>query len=44
LKRLHPIACSTLWSTGEVSREFFDDWKRRNSLSLTTAAEALGIS
>ncbi len=29
---------------GEVSHEIFDDWMRRNGLSLTTAAEALGIS
>jgi hypothetical protein len=29
---------------GEASHEIFDDWMRRNGLSLTTAAEALGIS
>lgn len=29
---------------GEVSHEMFDDWMRRNSLSLSSAAEALGIS
>lgn len=29
---------------GEVSHEMFDDWMRRNNLSLTTAAEGLGIS
>ena len=29
---------------GEVSREMFDDWMTRNGLSLTAAAEALGIS
>lgn len=29
---------------GEVSHEMFGDWMRRNDLSLTTAAEALGIS
>jgi hypothetical protein len=29
---------------GEVSHQMFDDWMRRNHLSLTTAAEALGIS
>lgn len=29
---------------GEVSHEMFDDWMRRNALSLTTVAEALGIS
>jgi len=29
---------------GEVSHEMFDNWMRRNGLSLTTAAEALGIS
>ncbi|MBK7423595.1 MAG: DUF2442 domain-containing protein [Propionivibrio sp.] len=29
---------------GEVSHEIFDEWMRRNGLSLTTAAEALGIS
>lgn len=29
---------------GEVSHEMFDDWVRRNDLSLTLAAEALGIS
>lgn len=29
---------------GEVSHEMFDGWMRRNALSLTTAAQALGIS
>lgn len=29
---------------GDVSHEMFNDWMRRNGLSLTTAAEALGIS
>ncbi len=29
---------------GEVSHEMFDHWMSRNELSLTTAAEALGIS
>ncbi len=29
---------------GEVSHQMFDDWMRRNHLSLSTAAEALGIS
>lgn len=29
---------------GEVSYEMLGDWMRRNNLSLTTAAEALGIS
>lgn len=29
---------------GEVSHEMFGDWMLRNHLSLTTAAEALGIS
>lgn len=29
---------------GEVSHEMFDGWMRRNGLSLTGAAEALGIS
>lgn len=29
---------------GEVSHEMFGDWIRRNGLSLTTAAEALGMS
>lgn len=29
---------------GEVSHEMFGDWMARNNLSLTTAAEALGIS
>ena len=29
---------------GQVSHEMFDDWMRRNALSLTTAAEALGMS
>jgi hypothetical protein len=29
---------------GLVSHEMFDEWMHRNSLSLTTAAEALGIS
>lgn len=29
---------------GEVSHEMFGDWMHRNNLSLTTAAEALGIS
>ena len=29
---------------GEVSHEMFGDWMHRNDLSLTTAAEALGIS
>ncbi|GAB6060468.1 DUF2442 domain-containing protein [Desulfonatronum parangueonense] len=29
---------------GEVSHEMFDTWMQRNRLSLTTAAEALGIS
>ena len=29
---------------GEVSHEMFGDWMYRNSLSLTTAGEALGIS
>ena len=29
---------------GEVSHEMFGDWMRRNDLSLSTAAEALGIS
>lgn len=29
---------------GEVSHEMFGDWMYRNDLSLTTAAEALGIS
>jgi hypothetical protein len=29
---------------GEVSHQMFDSWMRRNGLSLTTAAEALGIS
>lgn len=29
---------------GEVSHEMFGEWMHRNELSLTTAAEALGIS
>lgn len=29
---------------GEVSHEMFGDWMHRNGLSLSTAAEALGIS
>lgn len=29
---------------GQVSHEMFGDWMRRNNLSLTTAAEALGMS
>ena len=29
---------------GEVSHEMFGEWMHRNNLSLTTAAEALGIS
>ena len=29
---------------GEVSHEMFGEWMSRNDLSLTTAAEALGIS
>lgn len=29
---------------GEVSHQMFDDWMRRNQLSLTTAAETLGMS
>ena len=29
---------------GEVSHEMFDGWMQRNGLSLTTAAQALGIS
>lgn len=29
---------------GEVGHEMFDEWMRRNDLSLSTAAEALGIS
>ena len=29
---------------GEVSHEMFGDWMHRNNLSLTTAADALGIS
>ena len=29
---------------GEVSQEMFGNWMHRNDLSLTTAAEALGIS
>ncbi len=29
---------------GEVSHQMFDAWMHRNSLSLSTAAEALGIS
>lgn len=29
---------------GEVSHQMFDDWMRRNQLSLTTAAEKLGMS
>ena len=29
---------------GEVSHEMFDGWMQRNHLSLSTAAEALGIS
>ena len=29
---------------GEVSHEMFGEWMHRNDLSLTTAAEALGIS
>jgi len=29
---------------GQVSHEMLDDWIRRNGLSLTTAAQALGIS
>jgi hypothetical protein len=29
---------------GEVSHEMFDNWMNRNALSLSTAAEALGIS
>lgn len=29
---------------GEVSHQMFDEWMRRHGLSLTTAAEALGIS
>ena len=29
---------------GEVGHQMFDTWMRRNSLSLETAAEALGIS
>ncbi|MDE1990092.1 MAG: DUF2442 domain-containing protein [Betaproteobacteria bacterium] len=29
---------------GEVSHQMFDTWMHRNDLSLTTAAEALGIS
>jgi hypothetical protein len=30
--------------TGEPSPQRFDEWMRRNRLSLTTAAEALGLS
>ena len=30
--------------SGQVSHEMFGDWLRRNGLSLTTAAEALGMS
>lgn len=30
--------------SGEVSHQMFGDWMHRNALSLTTAAEALGIS
>ena len=29
---------------GEISHEMLDDWMRRNGLSLTTAAQALGMS
>ena len=29
---------------GEVSHQMFDSWMQRNGLSLTTAAQALGIS
>jgi hypothetical protein len=29
---------------GEVSHQMFGDWMHRNGLSLTTAAEALGVS
>lgn len=29
---------------GEVSHQMFDSWMQRNDLSLTTAAQALGIS
>lgn len=29
---------------GQVSHEMFDEWMQRNGLSLTTAADALGIS
>lgn len=29
---------------GEVSHEMFDDWMTRNGLSLSSAAEALGLS
>lgn len=29
---------------GEVSHQMFDEWMHRNGLSLTTAAEALGLS
>lgn len=29
---------------GEVSHQMFGDWMHRNGLSLTTAAEALGLS
>ena len=35
------------WATeqsGAVSHEMLDDWMRRNGLSLTTAAQALGMS
>ena len=31
-------------ASGEVSHEMFDLWMTRNGLSLTTAAEALGLS
>jgi hypothetical protein len=31
-------------ATGEVSHQMFDLWMTRNGLSLTTAAEALGLS
>jgi hypothetical protein len=29
---------------GEVSHQMFDEWMHRNNLSLTTAAQALGLS
>jgi Protein of unknown function (DUF2442) len=29
---------------GEVSHQMFDEWMHRNALSLTTAAQALGLS